>query len=72
MFGTRCRYGSNNYVESTIREWLNSDEELYEWTPQTKYDRPSIGAPYSGSGFLKLLLDPELSSCYWRGRQTSS
>lgn len=57
----RCRYGSNNYVESTIREWLNSDEELYEWTPQTKYDRPSIGAPYSGSGFLKLL-DPELAA----------
>ena len=57
----RCRYGSNNYKESTIREWLNSDKETYVWIPQTKYDRPSTGAPYTGGGFLKLL-DPELAA----------
>ena len=52
----RCRYGSNNYVESAIRQWLNSDDSDFIWTPQTNYDRPST---YSGGGFLHQL-DPEL------------
>jgi hypothetical protein len=56
---SRCRYGSNNYLESSIREWLNSDSASHAWTPQTIYDRPSTGAPYSGAGFLNRL-DPEL------------
>ena len=58
---TRCRYGSNNYLESNIRDWLNSEAEQYIWTPKTNFDRPSTGAPYTGPGFLKLL-DPELAA----------
>lgn len=55
----RVRYGSNNYLESNIRDWLNSEADQYIWTPKTNFDRPSTGAPYTGPGFLKLL-DPEL------------
>lgn len=55
----RCRYGSNNYVESAVRQWLNSSEASFAWVPQTNYDRPSTGDPYNGAGFLSLL-DPEL------------
>ena len=58
---TRCRYGSNNYWESNIRDWLNSEADQYIWTPKTNFDRPSTGAPYTGPGFLKLL-DPELAA----------
>lgn len=37
----RFRYGSNNYKESAIRQFLNSDGAAGTyWTPQTKYDRP--------------------------------
>jgi hypothetical protein len=57
----RCRYGSNNYWESNIRDWLNSEADQYIWTPKTNFDRPSTGAPYTGPGFLKLL-DPELAA----------
>ena len=56
---SRCRYGSNNYVESAIRQWLNSEASTFDWTPKTNFDRPPEGAPYTGAGFLKLL-DPEL------------
>ena len=37
----RAVYGSNNYKESAIRQWLNSDKVAGSvWTPQTNYDRP--------------------------------
>lgn len=37
----RVRYGSNNWKESAIRQFLNSNEEAGAvWTPQTKFDRP--------------------------------
>jgi hypothetical protein len=52
----RCRYGSNNYVESAIRQWLNSEASTFEWVSKTNYDRPST---YSGGGFLHQL-DPDL------------
>ena len=55
----RCRYGSNNYAESAIRQFINSDEASFTWLPKTNFDRPPTGAPYTGAGFLKLL-DPEL------------
>jgi hypothetical protein len=58
---SRCRYGSNNYKESAIRQWLNSEESSFTWAPKTNFDRPPTGAPYTGAGFLKLL-DPELVS----------
>jgi hypothetical protein len=56
---SRCRYGSNNYKESAIRQWLNSEESSFTWVPKTNFDRSPTGAPYTGAGFLKLL-DPEL------------
>jgi hypothetical protein len=52
----RCRNGSNNYVESAIKQWLNSEAQAFEWVPKTNYDRPST---YSGGGFLHQL-DPDL------------
>lgn len=36
----RARFGSNNYKESAIRQFLNSAVAGSVWTPQTKYDRP--------------------------------
>jgi len=54
----RCRYGSNNYVESAIRQWLNSEASTFEWVSKTNYDRPSS---YGGGGFLHRL-DPELAA----------
>ena len=37
----RVRYGSSNYKESAIRQWLNSSAAAGSvWTPQTKFDRP--------------------------------
>mgnify|MGYP000856254142 CR=1 FL=1 len=55
----RCKYGSDNYKESAVRQFLNSTADTFAWTPQTNYDRPSTGTPYNGAGFLKLL-DPDL------------
>ena len=52
----RCRYGSNNYINSAIRQYLNSNDSVFVWSPKTDYDRPSS---YPTAGFLKLL-DPEL------------
>ena len=52
----RCRYGSNNYKESAIKQWLNSDSNNWVWEPKTDYDRPSS---YKAKGFLQYL-DPEL------------
>ena len=37
----RVSYGSNNYKESAMRQFLNSSAAAgSEWTPQTKFDRP--------------------------------
>lgn len=37
----RIAYGSNNYKESAIRQFLNSSAAAGSvWTPQTKFDRP--------------------------------
>ena len=37
----RVSYGSNNYKESAIRQFLNSEGAVGSvWNPQTKYDRP--------------------------------
>jgi hypothetical protein len=48
----RIRYGSNNWQQSAIRQWLNSDAAAGSvWVPQTIYDRPPSWA--SGeAGFL--------------------
>lgn len=48
----RIRYGSNNWVESAMRQWINSDKAAGSvWTPQTKFDRPPSWAA-STDGFL--------------------
>lgn len=37
----RARYGSNNYAQSGIRQWLNSDAAANAWwQPTTIFDRP--------------------------------
>lgn len=37
----RVSYGSNNYKESAMRQFLNSSADAGSvWTPQTKFDRP--------------------------------
>lgn len=37
----RALLGSNNYMESAIKQWLNSDAAAGSvWKPQTKFDRP--------------------------------
>ena len=38
----RIRYGSSNYAQSSIRQWLNSPKAAGSiWIPQTRFDRPS-------------------------------
>ena len=49
----RARYGSNNYKESAIRQFLNSSAVAGSvWTPQTKYDRPPSWNSNT-AGFMK-------------------
>jgi hypothetical protein len=48
----RLAYGSNNYLESAIRQVINSDKAAGSvWTPETKFDRPPTWAT-SEAGFL--------------------
>lgn len=48
----RVSYGSNNYKESAIRQFLNSSAAAGSvWSPKTKYDRPPTWAA-SQAGFL--------------------
>ena len=57
----RVAYGSNNYKESAIRQFLNSSAETGRvWTPQTKFDRPP---DWMGSkeGFMRGLNEDFLS-----------
>lgn len=60
MFGVelnhahRVSYGSNNYKESAIRQFLNStDSTANWWKPQTKFDMRNASVPQFGflSGF---------------------
>jgi hypothetical protein len=53
----RCRYGSNEYAKSAIRQFLNSNTAVFNWEPQGLYDMPSS---YSGTGGFLYQLDPEL------------
>ena len=48
----RARYGSNNYKESAIRQWINADGASGAWWAATnKYDRP-VDYAASAAGFL--------------------
>ena len=49
----RIFFGSNNYAQSAMRQWLNSDAEAGAvWSPTNKYDRPPVWATMN-SGFLR-------------------
>ena len=63
----RMRYGSNNYKESAIRQWLNSKAAANNWwTAQTPFDRVSSYANEAGflhgmdSDFLAVVLETEV------------
>ena len=57
----RVSYGSNNYKESAIRQFLNSPSAAGSvWTPQTKFDRPPTWMT-SLAGFVGGLDDDFLS-----------
>lgn len=45
--GNRVRYGSNNWMQSAIRQWLNSAAASGWWTAKNNYDRPQA-APVDG------------------------
>ncbi len=48
----RAVFGSNNYKESTLRQWLNSAGPKGRWwTPQTRFDRPAVYTQ-EADGFL--------------------
>ena len=48
----RVRFGSNNYGESAIRQFINSSANAGNvWTPQTKFDRPPTWASNT-AGFM--------------------
>ena len=53
----RCRYGSNEYAKSAVRQFLNSEDVAFVWTPQGLYDMPST---FSGTGGFLKQIDPEL------------
>ena len=46
----RIRYGSNNYAQSAVRQWLNSKAAAGSvWKPTNKFDRaPSWATTYNG------------------------
>ena len=49
----RIRYGSNNYAQSAIRQWLNSDAAAGSvWAPTNIFDRPPSWATNT-SGFMR-------------------
>ena len=49
----RTHYGSNNYIQSGIKQWLNSAAATFVWEAKTIYDRP-LTSP-NAKGFLNLL-----------------
>lgn len=51
----RIRYGSNNWKESALRQWLNSKGTAGSvWVPKTKFDRPPNWST-SRAGFMQML-----------------
>lgn len=57
----RVSFGSNNYKESAIRQFLNSSSAVGSvWSPQTKFDRPPIWVTSLG-GFMNGLDEDFLS-----------
>ncbi len=49
----RIIFGSNNYAQSAVRQWLISDADVGSvWIPQTKFDRPPTWVT-NCSGFMR-------------------
>ena len=47
-----ANYGSNDYLNSSIRQWINFSDKYGEWwSPQTEYDVPVASVDYL-DGFL--------------------
>ncbi len=59
----RKSYGNNRYIHSAVRQWLNSNESVFNWQSQHQYDAvPDKSLDlYNGAGFLRRL-DSELAS----------
>lgn len=54
----RALCGSNNYGQSAIRQWLNSENRAGSvWTPQTIFDRPPTSPLSEWDGFMRGLPD---------------
>lgn len=67
---SRMRYGSNNYKESALRQWLNSKARASEWwAAQTSFQRVSGYANEAGflhgmdSDFLAVVQDTAVRCC---------
>lgn len=66
----RRQYGSNDWREGAIRQWLNSDKPAGQWwTPQTPWDRPPDYAQ-TINGFM-YDLDPEFKAVIGKTQVTT-
>ena len=66
----RIRYGNNEWENSALRQWLNSDKDMPAlWTPKTIFDRPPSGSSYQRGGFLKGI-DPEFLAVLGKVKNT--
>lgn len=64
------RYGSNNWKESDIRQWLNSEQPAGAvWRPQMKFDKAPAWAQ-SSAGFLNAM-DAEFLSVIGKTRKVT-
>jgi hypothetical protein len=67
----RRKYGSNDWKESAIRQWLNSDKPAGQWwTPQNSWDRPPAYAD-TANGFL-YDLDPDFLAVIGKTQVTTN
>ena len=62
--GNRARFGNNNWMQSAIRQWLNSAATTGWWTPKNNYDRPQSSPT---DGFLNGI-DADLLACIGKVR----
>jgi len=60
----RARWGSGNWLQSAIRQWLNSDAASGWWAPSNIYDRPQTSP---ASGFLHGI-DEDFRACIGKVR----
>ena len=66
-------YGSNNYEQSAVRQWINSAEASGNWwKPQTEYDAPIANLNYMDGflygidkGFVDVVFENELGDKFW-------